>query len=523
MNAKNTRSEKTEKNVRSEKTPDQLPLTASQAQRLSGLTGIDEAKFAGLSVAEISSKFRWQINPELFLFVRVCGQVVKLNPATGQQDPVPYATVYAEDTVCSLLGLFPERVPWVWFFPFRCETWVIAETTTDACGNFCVWIPRFEIEWILRYRLERICFLELFTKPTVGSVLQYLQGNSAASASLKAGTPLYQQAEQLLGTNVARQLASQSSRSNSFGAANTGQQALLARPAFSQQLPPALPKAFRKSTRHANPQQHRATVQSTLANNLGLEAASLQDLDLGRYYGPFIRCFDILVPEWVPIFDVPDISFKVTQDVDGTGTQQVIYSGGLFDIPWNTSSVSGVTLQASQIAFSTSNCNVPDVPCGNVPSLEFVGLMPLVNPPAPTAPYVDPVAGFATRPNPPHPDGQIGGAALPPSTAPYVGTLQLYGCNQVDDAVYYRLRYTYTAPGSTTASALTAFTGLTWPVYREVGGSLETLWPVSDANGWYPVLATADGWFPPTLCWSGIRPISPTAFTPFNLRSVMAA
>ncbi len=499
MNAKNTRSEKTEKNVRSEKTPDQLPLTASQAQRLSGLTGIDEAKFAGLSVAEISSKFRWQINPELFLFVRVCGQVVKLNPATGQQDPVPYATVYAEDTVCSLLGLFPERVPWVWFFPFRCETWVIAETTTDACGNFCVWIPRFEIEWILRYRLERICFLELFTKPTVGSVLQYLQGNSAASASLKAGTPLYQQAEQLLGTNVARQLASQSSRSNSFGAANTGQQALLARPAFSQQLPPALPKAFRKSTRHANPQQHRATVQSTLANNLGLEAASLQDLDLGRYYGPFIRCFDILVPEWVPIFDVPDISFKVTQDVDGTGTQQVIYSGGLFDIPWNTSSVSGVTLQASQIAFSTSNCNVPDVPCGNVPSLEFVGLMPLVNPPAPTAPYVDPVAGFATRPNPPHPDGQIGGAALPPSTAPYVGTLQLYGCNQVDDAVYYRLRYTYTAPGSTTASALTAFTGLTWPVYREVGGSLETLWPVSDANGWYPVLATADGWFPPNL------------------------
>jgi hypothetical protein len=487
--------------------PDKAPLTESQTIMLSALTGIDASKFKGLSVAELSSEFRWQIDPNLFLFVRVCGQVVKQNPATGNQDPVPFATVYAEETICSLLGRFPVGLPWVWFFPFECHTEVVAQTTTDACGKFCIWVPRFEIEWILRFRLERICYLQLFNKPTVASVLAFLQGNptgpdpapdAQATVKLKPGTALYQKAEQLLGTQVTLQLAAQRG-DKAFGSATTGQQSLLARPAFATAIAPALPKEFRKPASLSSAEKHRNAVASTLANNLGLDVNQFEGLDLNRYCGPFLRCFDIIVPEWVPIFEVPDISFRVTQDVDGTGAQQVIYSGGLFDVAWSTGGVSSVTLLASPIAFATTSCSVPNVPCGDLPSLEFVGLMPLVNPPFPGAPYVDAIAGFATRPNPPHPDGTIGGAALPPSTAPYTGTLQLYGCNQVDGAVYYRLRYTYTALGSTTPSALTPFTGLTWPVYREIGTTLETLWPVSDASGWYPVLASADGWFPPNL------------------------
>jgi hypothetical protein len=492
------------KHANTQLAPDKAPLTESQATMLSALTGIDASKFKGLSVAEISSEFRWQIDPNFFLFVRVCGQVVKYNPATGTNDPVPYAIVYAEETTCNLLGRFPIGLPWGWFFPWRCETEVVAQTTTDACGNFCVWVPRFEIEWILRFRLERICYLQLFTKPTVGSILGYLQGNPVGpdpapdtQVSLKPGTALYAKAEQLLGTQVVRQLAAQGAN-QTFGSAIAGQQALLARPAFPAPLPPPLPKELRKSP-NLSPENHRSAVKSTLANNLGVDVNQFDGLDLNRYCGPFLRCFDILIPEWVPIFEVPDISFRVTQDVNGTGTQQVIYSGGLFDIPWSLFGVSNVTLLASPIAVSTTNCNAPNVPCGDVPSLEYVGLMPLVNPPFPAAPYIDPVAGYATRPNPPHPGGTLAEAGVPPSTAPYTGTLQLYGCTQVDNASYYRLRYTYTAPGSSTPTALNPFLGLTWPLYREVGLTLEEQWPAADSNGWYPIIPIADGWFPNSM------------------------
>jgi hypothetical protein len=507
----------TQESPRNEVTPDQAPLSKTQAAALSSLTGIAADKFVGRSVAEISAEYRWQIDPDLFLFVRVCGQVVKPNPVTGNQDPVPFATVYAQETVCSLFGYFPLGLPWAWFFPFFCQTHVVAETTTDACGNFCVWVPRFVIEWILRFRIERICYLELFNKPTVASVIAYLQGPpigpdpgpEAQITALKPGTSLYQKAEQLLGSQVVRQLAAPAG-SKTFGASNPSQQALLSRPAFPNALPPSLPKALRKSASISSLEEHHNAVRSTLANDLGLDATQLGGLDLGRYYGPFLRCYDVLVPEWVPIFEVPDVSFKVTQDVNGTGTQEIIYSGGLFDVPWGTGIPSNVTLIASPIAISTTNCVTPVVPCGDVPSLEFVGLMPLVNPPSPAAPYIDPVAGFATRPNPPHPGGTIAEAGVPPSTAPYTGTLQLYGCTGVDNAAFYRLRYTYTAPGTTTPSALTPFTGLSWPLYRVVGGVLQEQWPVADGDGWYPVIPVADGWFPNSMVleWDTINSVT---------------
>jgi hypothetical protein len=38
----------------------------------------------------------------------------------------------------------------------------------------------------------------------------------------------------------------------------------------------------------------------------------------------------VLVPEWVPLVDVPDITFRVTQDVDGDGDEETIYSEGYY-------------------------------------------------------------------------------------------------------------------------------------------------------------------------------------------------
>jgi hypothetical protein len=160
--------------------------------------------------------------------------------------------------------------------------------------------------------------------------------------------------------------------------------------------------------------------------------------------------------------------------------------------------VSNLTLvSTSPVASWTVACNTPGVACSDVPSLEYVGLMPLVNPPLPAAPYINATTGYATRPNPPQPGGLLSDPAVPPGVSPYTGTLQLYGCTQVDGAVYYRLQFTYTPPGSSTASALTPFTGLTWPIYQESGGVLNEQWPVSDVNGWYPLPPT--GWFPESL------------------------
>ncbi len=479
--------------------PDHLPLTKTQAARLASLTGLDAKSLHGVSVADIAGRHRWEIDPALLLFRRICGKVVKTDPATGVDYPVPFATVYAEDTDCSLLGYFPHGSPWGWFFPFWCEREVVAQTITDVCGNFCVWVPEFEIEWILRFRRERICWLDLFRKPTIGAVLKSLIPDLGDPPPiLDPNGPLYQKAEQILGTATVRALAGVGG-ADGFGKRQGARQALLGKPAFAANLPPTLPRQFRRRPHHMDHAAHAEAVRGTLANDLGLDASALGRLDPRHYCGPFLRCVDVYVPEWVPIFELPDISFRVTQDVNGDGAPDVIYDNGLFDVPWGVGPVSGVTLHASPIAISTTTCDAPVVPCGNVPSLEFVGLMPLVNPPGPAAPYVDPIAGFATRPNPPHPSGAIGGPALPPATAPYTGTLQIYGCADVAGASYYRLRYAYTAPGSATAMALTPFKGLTWPLYRVVGGNLQTHWPVSDSAGWYPVLPDSDNWFPGSM------------------------
>jgi hypothetical protein len=77
--------------------------------------------------------------------------------------------------------------------------------------------------------------------------------------------------------------------------------------------------------------------------------------------------------------------------------------------------------------------------------------------------------------------------------APYTRVLQLYGCNEIDGGVFYRLRYQYNGGASV------PFTGHTWPLQRLVGGTLQTHWPAADANGWYPIIPAADGWHPNRL------------------------
>ncbi len=70
-------------------TPDHRPLTQLQAKRLAALTQLNYQDLVGNTVAKLSEKLKWKIEPKLLLFQRVCGRVVKTDPDTGEQYPVP--------------------------------------------------------------------------------------------------------------------------------------------------------------------------------------------------------------------------------------------------------------------------------------------------------------------------------------------------------------------------------------------------------------------------------------------------
>ena len=113
--------------------PDERKLTKIQASRLAALADVKVEEIESLTHAKLIDRLKWKVDPNLFLFRRVCGKVVKKDPITGIEYPVPYATVIVEDTDCHLISYFPKPWPWGWFFPFHCHREVLATTKTDAC------------------------------------------------------------------------------------------------------------------------------------------------------------------------------------------------------------------------------------------------------------------------------------------------------------------------------------------------------------------------------------------------------
>ena len=452
--------------------PDKVALTSIQMQRLSGLTGVSAAELKG-SVADLAQRFQWRIDPRWFLFERVCGQVVRTDPATGMSLPVPFATVHVMDTDCDFLGYFPFESPWAWGFPILCHQEEIATVVTDACGRFCVWIPRFDIEWVVRWRLEYICFPEIFRIPTLGDLLQTI--------GVGPGDPAVARTAALIGREAASQIVA-ARASARIGAPISSAAALVDRPAFLRPVPPPLSVTLRDVV--ANP--HR------LAGLTGSRKDRKRALDVGRYVGPFLRwrCELKAAEELVPILEVPDITFVVTQDIYGTGTQETIYSNGYFGVGWQSGPIDNVTLHTSQNARAITSCLIPPVgDCGQ-PAILYTGEMPVKQ-------YID-GGGFGLRPNPPHADGQIRASVFPPapspdtpSNAPFTGTIQLFGCNQLANGQYYRLLH------STASGASVPFM-FNWCLYPSHGvGPHQHVVP--DANGWYPILTDPDAWFPTNL------------------------
>lgn len=482
--------------------PRNYTIKRIQAKRLSKLINVPESELVKAKLSIIKNKFR--IDPKLFFFQRICGQVVKVDPATLEEKPVPFATVHVQDTDCHLLGFAPGGWPWMWFFPLWCDREEIGKVVTDACGRFCVNVPRWDIDWILKWRHIHICYPIIFRRPNIRDILEHERFKRFKKPIVRwpfpwpppelefinqGGIPL-KQAQEYLSSPMVHKLISRTSAPTQTQHIDD----LMQMPAFSQQISPPLPVNIRQIAKKKEKLEFGR--QFDLDDKLSLR------FNPHHYIGPFLRCIDLILPEWQSFIDVPDITFKVTQDVDSDGNEEVIYTESFFDVRWDETNIPDVKLVADQIALAGVTCDEIDVPCAE-PAIVLAGKTPLHNPPLPEKPYVDTALGYALRTNRPHPSSSPSEAVLGETAlSPFCGTFPFYGCNHSPGALYYRLAYQYKAPGSGTfLPDVIPFTGFTWPLYRWVGspGHLEKLIVAPDSNGWYSILNDADGWMPSKL------------------------
>jgi hypothetical protein len=464
--------------------PDERTVNAIQAARMAAQTGLPAKELTGITYRELSKRLEWHIDPVLHAFRLICGQVVKQNPATGEIDGVPNATVYVEDTDWQLITLAPASSAYTWYFPFHWRHETLGTARTDACGKFCAWIPYWDIDWIVQWRRQFRCIPYL--RPRLIDLLQALPipppprpgpdpGPDAARLHLldTVRRMTASQLTNLLGpVNGARVHALAGTLA--AGASISRIAATLNEPAFHAGLTPPLPDEFQHVTpvapAYVNQAHTMDMVRETLAQRLEIEPARLQRFDLRAAIGPFVRCYGSVVPVWSRVYDVPDITFRVTQDINGDGHEEDIYSEGLFDVRWDADDLPDVTLRASAIARESRVCRAPLVVCQSKPEIQFAGMMPLD--PA----HHDNVSGYARRPNRPRP---LPPPIVPPdSTAPFCDNVNLFGCLADEQAgVTHRLLYRYSADE-----------GLTFSV------PLPLFWPVSsgrtlfDTNGWYEPL-----------------------------------
>lgn len=463
--------------------PDRLPVTERRAKYLAELAGVDVKAIAGKAIADVHDALRWRLDPTFFHFRRICGQVVRRDPATGALLPVPNATVHVEDTDCSFLAYLPGGSPYVWLYPFGCRREEIATVRTDACGRFCVFLPFWDIDRILRWRRLRICFWEFFW-PRLRDLLEPRPVPIPIPRPLPDPPPFRRLAAEdvdrlrdFAGDAVAQRLEA-AIELGLQGERTAALDELLDEPLFAGGAPPPLPQGFAAG-------KETSELAAALGGDLPIDR-----IDPRAFIGPFLRCRDLFLPVWQLVLDVPDVTFRVTQDYDGDGVEEVIYSEGFFDVRWNSGAIPDVTLEASANALATLYCGpVKEIPCGNVPSIEAAGYLDLE--PA----YHDDSDGYGLRVNRPTATGDYppppatGVASLVPANAPYAGNLDLHGCARIGDATHYRLKYEYRASGGDPWGAPTTFLGVIWVAPRQGPGAPLLFAP--DADGWYVLVASS--------------------------------
>ena len=98
-------------------TPERQKVTPLQAERLAALTGLNAKEIAGNVIADLSEKFRWRVDPELFLFRRVCGARGQARPRYGGTSPRPICNSTCRRYRLPLAGLFSNRMAMGLVFP----------------------------------------------------------------------------------------------------------------------------------------------------------------------------------------------------------------------------------------------------------------------------------------------------------------------------------------------------------------------------------------------------------------------
>jgi hypothetical protein len=302
-------------------------LSERQAERLSALSFVPTAELARQPIAEVIDRLRPLIAPKLLSFRRFGGRVVRAQ-ADGEARPVPLATVEVYDSELRLLAWSPPGSIFSWLYPFGVRRERIATMTTDERGRFCMWIPRFDVDHYLRWRLERRCYLEWLRKPTL---LDVLRERERVSQRFAIDERVLAHAARLLGGRAVARLRALAL------ALEAETDAALARPAFVDKRPPPMPPSVSELL---EPESRRR-----LEARVGTPLHALADLDPRRFYGPVLRCRTVLLPQWCTVLDVPDLTFEVAQDVDGDGRPQVIYGDGLFDVRWDAGAIGEIVLE----------------------------------------------------------------------------------------------------------------------------------------------------------------------------------
>jgi len=455
-------------------------LSPHQARRFAALAEVSASALEGKTLAAIGSERALPIDPTWLLFRTVCGRVVKAD-SNGVDHPVGFATVHVYDTDVGVLGWSPRWSRYTWFFRFPARRRLLRTVTTDECGRFCVRIPRWEIEYYVRWRLERECFFRWLRRPTIRDILVEEQIGPLDPGPLHIDEHVLVHASRVLGAPALARLRTLSATKLGDLVATTA--GVLDSPAVSGATRPPLDAQARTLLA---PER-----RGELGTRAAIDAVHLEKLDLESAFGPFLRCRTVVVPEWYAVRDIPDLTFEVTQDVNGDGVPEVIYQEGLFDVRWDAGELPAVTLHASSLAITGIGCGA-EPPVSKIPAILLAANYPLQQAGFASS-FQDGISGYARLPNRPDSDGDPATSnRTTPAQAPFTGSFYLQGYAEATGATHYRIAHT--------SGGVTGFLNQGFgPLLKSENNLLKQLnvYPVD--GQWYPIVPRSEGWTPAGL------------------------
>ena len=428
-------------------------LTKSQVEFLAKETSLAADQIADLRVVDVADKLGDYLDVYWLFKRKLCGRVVQKDPLTGELKGVPGAVVEVQDTDCS--GWLRAIGGYTWLYPFGCNRETIATAVTDECGYFCVWIPRWLFEWVSKWRKERICW-PIF-RPRVVDLIPIPDPLPDPPVVRDPGVIDPPQPLVGLDPRIDNLTARRIEELQADMVAGSGRAALDRVLMQPLSLPPPAPPSD--------------------ADLVGYTPHPDDPIDFEVPFGPFVQCKDIYYQEWQLVSDVPDITFKVTQKINGSDVE--IYSEGYFEVRWDDTGSGDVTLEANPLAVATDDCIDDGIVCQDAAGIISVDDMALDQSASPL--YHDDASGYGKRSNRPSTDGvkAPGGIGLVANgEAPYADTVDLLGCvDNVSGAKYYRVLYDK-------GSGPEPITGTSWSAQSFSLGMI-TIAP--DVDGWIEI------------------------------------